>query len=221
MNSKTGKSIIVLFTALVITGTLFAQPRTGRGLGPCMNPGINNAAQPGSGLACILTDLTEDQQNELNKLRTAHFQEMRDFRNQMAELTAKQRTIMSKYDVDTDAAKKVAALKTELMKKRMEASIDHQADVKKVLTEEQYLQLEQIRARNQFRKGNNRGPGGAGFYNNRQNCPGNGYQRGGYGPGRNNFRGGAGPAALNEEVNLSDYEKEYQLAAWMKEPFVQ
>lgn len=183
--------------ASLVSTALIAQPRGGRGLGPGQGagPAWDDEDRPASRIEFILDDLTEDQKTELEALRLEHYKEMKDFRNQMGEIRAKQRTIMSEYNVDTKAAESLIDQKTALMNKQMKARIAHQADVKKVLTEEQFLKLEQARQKRQFahRGGNGfRGGNGAGPLAQGR---GQGYGQGprGAGQGYGPCGAGAGP----------------------------
>ena len=128
-----------------------------KGQGPGYGPGQgwNEGNRPGAGIENIISDLSEEQKAALQQLRTDHYAKMKDHRNQMGELAAKQRTIMSDYNIDQKAAEKLIDQKTELMNKQAKERVAHRAAVKKVLTEEQVLQLEQFRGKRQraYRKG--------------------------------------------------------------------
>jgi Spy/CpxP family protein refolding chaperone len=156
-----GKGIISTVLFAVLTVTVSAQPGQGRGYGPC--GGINQGNFHQSGIENTFSDLTEDQKAALAELRTEHFKKMKDFRNQMGEINAKQRTIMSDYQIDEKAAGKLIDQRTDLMNERMKTRIAHRAAVNQVLTEEQVLQLEQFRNHHQFAQKGNR-PGGKGNF---------------------------------------------------------
>lgn len=161
----------------LLTVTASAQPGQGRGFGPCGGTYQGNFRQ--AAVENILADLTDEQKAQLAELRTEHFKEMQNFRNQMGEISAKQRTIMSDYNVDEKAASMLIDQKTELMNAQMKARIAHRNAVNQILTEEQVLQLEQQRNQRQFaRQGNWNRPGGkAGF----RGCQQHG-NRGNFGP---------------------------------------
>jgi Spy/CpxP family protein refolding chaperone len=158
MNPIIKRTVLALTVSLVMLATANAQPRAGRGFGPGQGAGPAWSANQnlGPGTAMVLPDLTEDQKTSLQQLRTGHLQQMKNFRNQMGEISAKQRTIMSQQQVDQKAAEKLIDEKTALMNKQMKAQAAHMAAVKKVLTEEQLLQLEQRRMNRQFAGKNGR-----------------------------------------------------------------
>lgn len=174
-----GKGILTTMLLAVLTVTVSAQPGPGRGYGPCA--GANQGGFRQAAGADFLTDLTEDQKAKLSELRTEHYRQMQQFRNQMGEISAKQRTIMSDYDIDQKAAAKLIDQKTDLMNEQMKTRIAHRAEVNQVLTEEQVLQLEQRRNHRQFAQGGNRnrtgGKGNLGYHqrgnrgNFGSNCP--------------------------------------------------
>lgn len=171
-----GKGIISTVLFAVLTVTVSAQPGQGRGNGPC-GGGINQGNFNQAGIENCVTDLTEDQKAALAELRTERYTQMKDFRNQMGEISAKQRTIMSDYEIDEKAATKLIDQKTDLMNKQMKSRIAHRTAVNQILTEEQVIQVEQFRNHRQFSQKGNR-PGGKGnFRGNHQR--GN---RSGFGP---------------------------------------
>lgn len=134
----------MFLSTMMVAGSI-AQPGQGRGYGPGQGRGL--AQGQGQGIHAFqcqnIPDLTEEQQAELKTLRDKHFKEMKDFRNQMGEIRAKQTTVMSQNPIDEKAAAKLIDQKTELMNKQMKAQVSHRAAVKKVLTEEQVLAFEQ------------------------------------------------------------------------------
>ncbi len=171
------KGIISTTFFALLTITLSAQPGQGRGYGPC--GGVNQGNLRQAGIENILTDLTEDQKAALTELRADRYEQMKDYRNQMGEIRAKQRTIMSEYEIDEKAAAKLIDQKTELMNEQMKTRVAHRAEVNKILTEDQILKLEQHRKYRQFAQNGNRNRHG-GKGNFRHNAPrGN---RGYFGP---------------------------------------
>ena len=174
------KGIVSTMLFALLTVTVSAQPGQGRGMGPCGGTNQGNFRQ--AGLENILTDLTEDQKSALAELRTEQFKQMKDYRNQMGEIRAKQRTLMSEYSIDEKAAAKLVDQKTKLMNEQMKARIAHRAAVNKILTEDQLMQLEQRRNQGQYaRIGNGTRQGGQGSFRGQQprgnrgnfgpNCP--------------------------------------------------
>jgi Spy/CpxP family protein refolding chaperone len=173
-----GKGILTTMLLAILTVTVSAQPGQGRGYGPCGGTYQGNFRQAAA--ENILADLTEDQKAQLSELRTEHYKKMQQYRNQMGEISAKQRTIMSEYNVDEKAAAKLIDQKTDLINEQMKARIAHRNAVNQVLTEEQVLQLEQHRNHRQFaRQGNWNRPGAKGNFRGYQQ---RGNNRGYYGP---------------------------------------
>ena len=153
--------MLAILASAIMLVSVSAQPFGGRGYGPGQGPGYgpgqgwDNDYRPGAGIENIISNLSEEQKAALQQLRTEHYAKMKDHRNQMGELAAKQRTIMSDYIIDQKAAEKLIDQKTELMNKQMNERVAHRAAVNKELTEEQVLQLEQFRGNRQraYRKG--------------------------------------------------------------------
>jgi Spy/CpxP family protein refolding chaperone len=154
MKSSIKTGMLTLFASAIMVVTASAQPYGGRGAGQGPGQGLNEGNRPGAGIENIISDLTADQKAALQELRNEHYAKMKDHRNQMGELAAKQRTIMSDYEIDQKAAQKLIDQKTELMNKQMKERVAHRAAVNKVLTEEQVLQLERSRGNRQFARGN-------------------------------------------------------------------
>jgi len=161
MKAIVKKGLLTMFVSAIMLVTVSAQPFGGRGQGAGYGPGYgpgqgwNEGNRPGAGIENIISDLSEEQKATLQQLRTEHYAKMKNHRNQMGELAAKQRTIMSDYNIDQNAAEKLIDQKTELMNKQAKERVAHRAAVKNVLTEEQVLQLEQFRGNRQraYRKG--------------------------------------------------------------------
>ncbi|MDA3822671.1 MAG: Spy/CpxP family protein refolding chaperone [Bacteroidales bacterium] len=183
MKSIIRRTVFVLFVSTTIMATSFAQPGQGHGNGYGYGDGNgqrnNNGNLRNQGIENKSPDLTEDQISQLKALRLEHLKEMKDFRNEMGEINAKQRTAMSANPIDQKATAKLIDKKTDLLNKQMKAQVAHRADVMEVLTEEQILLLDSRMG--QGRHANNKGRVGQGKA---------GHRRGGnYGqhnrPGRN------------------------------------
>lgn len=156
MNTKVRRLFLTLFLSAAVLTVSFAQPHQGRGYGPGFGQG--NPAQKGMQIENVIPDLTEEQKSELKSLRTEHLKVMRDFRNQMGEITAKQRTAMSADPINEKETDNLIDQKTSLMNKQMKAQVAHRAAIKEILTEEQVLAMDEFRQRRQF-AGNNGKPG--------------------------------------------------------------
>ena len=115
----------------------------------------------------LALDLTEDQQEAMTSLRTENYKTMKPLKNKMAELKARERTLLSEETVDIKAVNKLIDEQTELNNKMRKIQVAHKVEVKEILTDEQIMKLDQHRkfsTNRHFRgEGPNRGPGqGAG-----------------------------------------------------------
>lgn len=116
-----------------------AQSRQGgRGLGS-YGAGEANATR----LAWL--DLTEVQQEELSTLRTEHYKEITPLRNKMAELRAREHTLLSEESVDMKAVELTIDEQTDLLNSMRKLQTKHQLAVKNILTDEQVMKLQQRR----------------------------------------------------------------------------
>lgn len=139
MKTRNMKFAGALLLGLLMVVTVNAQSRQGgRGLGPY-----------GAGKADInriaWLDLTETQQEELNTLRTEHYKEITPLRNKMAELRARERTLLSEESVDMTAVELNIDEQTDLMNSIKKLQTRHQVSVKSILTDEQVMKLQQRR----------------------------------------------------------------------------
>jgi len=144
----------MLALALMIGTTLYAQPGAGygpgatggRGLGPCgagLGPGNADRSQLRQFENCPLLNLSDEQKTQLKELRLEHYKAMKPLKNEMIELKAKERTLMSADDTNMKALNKVIDDQTALMNKMKKIQAENRIEGKKVLTEEQQLLLEQ------------------------------------------------------------------------------
>jgi Spy/CpxP family protein refolding chaperone len=192
------KAAGIILLAMVMAAGMNAQPRQGRGqgAGPC------NAACPGTsrnlhrgdgpgtaGRPFAALDLTEEQQEQLNALRLEHYKEMKPLRNQMEELRLKKRNLMSEDNADLKAVNKIIDEQTALSNKMQKLAAENRLETRQVLTEEQRMNLDQMREFGQGRQGRN---GNAHAFR-----PGPGFC--GYGPRWNNGDF-SGPAQGSEEA---------------------
>lgn len=145
----------LLFGILMITTVNAQSPRQGgRGLGPCgagegpgYGRGLNQSeyAQSGRAGQFARLDLSEEQQAKISSLHTEHYKEITPLRNKMAELKARERTLLSEESVDMKAVNKTIDEQTDLMNKMRKLQTKHQVAVKSNLTDEQVIQLQQRR----------------------------------------------------------------------------
>jgi Spy/CpxP family protein refolding chaperone len=124
MNTKNIKSISLFLTGVLMVTALSAQsPRQGiRGL-----------------------DLSEEQQSEMTTLRTDHNKAITPLRNKMGELKARERTLLSEDPVDMKAVKENIDEQSELTSIIRMLQVEYQVAVKKILTDEQVMKLQQPR----------------------------------------------------------------------------
>lgn len=163
--------------AVVMTMGMMAQPQN-FGNKRCMN----------------IPDITEDQKTELQALRLDQQKASLDYRNQMGEIRARQRTLMSETTIDEKAMGKLIDEKTALMNQHLKDGVAHKAAVKEILTEEQQVYLNKMQNQRQQFAGRGAGRGaGKGFHASQGRGAGNGYHAG-QGKG---MRGGAGRGAGN------------------------
>jgi Spy/CpxP family protein refolding chaperone len=130
-----------------------------------------------------IPDLTENQEAKIKDLRLDHLKEMNNYRNQMNELRAKERTLMTTDGTNMSEINAVIDQRTDVHNKMMKASAKHRRDVRSTLTDEQKVYFD---AMPRHGRGNGRGHGKAGRGSRNFNGPGQGYGQGqglGYGRG--------------------------------------
>ena len=174
MKTQLIKSVGLFMLAALMVTTLNAQSsrQGGRGSGP---NGWGNERMS----AHFSLDLTTEQKEAMQTLRTENYKTMKPLKNKMLELKARERTLMSEEAVDMKAVNKVIDEQTDLMNNMRKVQAAHKVKVKEILTDEQEMKLEQ---RN--RNGSNRGQGS--YHRQRMDRP---YYREGSGSGQ---RGGSG-----------------------------
>jgi len=147
----------LLFGLLILTAVNAQSRQGGRGHG-------SYEAGEGHGNRFARLDLTEEQQEELTTLRTGHYKEITPLRNKMAELRARERTLLSEEKVDMTAVENTIDEQTDLMNSMKKLQINHQLEVKSILSDEQMMKLEMRRQFSQrdgfHRKGSHRGDRG-------------------------------------------------------------
>lgn len=148
----------VFLLALLMTSAMNAQPnRQG-------NRGMANGERSG---AVTRLDLSEAQSEEITKLRTELYTSMKPLKAKMAELRARERTLLSEESVDLKAVDKVIDEQSDLTNKMRKEQVRHQVAMNNVLSDEQQMKLEQGR-RHSVRMGQapkGRGAGSGTGYN--------------------------------------------------------
>lgn len=97
-------------------------------------------------------DLSEDQQSELKSLRLENYTSMKPLKNKMAELKAKERTLMSEQKVNLNEVNSVIDEQTKLSSQIRKMQAAHKVKVKSVFTDEQLMKLEQHKKIRKHRK---------------------------------------------------------------------
>ena len=105
--------------------------------GQAFGPGHQRIAQH------MLLDLSEDQMEEMKVLRSEHYKIMKPLRNLNIELKAKERTLLSEENVKMKAVNQVIDEQTDLINKIRKLQVEHQLQVKSILTDEQVMIFEQ------------------------------------------------------------------------------
>lgn len=158
MKNQWIKTTGMLVLAVIMLSGVDAQPRYGRGYGPggqgygpCgqgYGPYVRGGQNIGPGygrMQPFALDLTEEQQEQMQTLRLAHYKVMKPLRNQMAELKARERTLLSEEEVDMKSIHKVIDNQTDLMNEMRKLQAEHRVAAREILTDEQVMQLDQRR----------------------------------------------------------------------------
>jgi len=148
---------IVALAVIMLSG-VNAQPRYGKGngpggkgFGPCgqgdgPHMQYNRDFHRGYGkMQSFSLDLTEVQQEQMEALRLEHHKVMKPLKNKMAELKARERTLLSEEQVDMKSIHKVIDDQTDLMNEMRKIQVEHKLAAKEILTDEQIMKLDQRR----------------------------------------------------------------------------
>lgn len=162
---------IALLAATMLTGVNFeASGQDGRGLGPCgegFGPGPRVSGVQGYGQGHRINagrvhhghyfgpgrragqfsqqralDLTPEQQEQIKALRMEHYKTMKPLKNKMAELKARERTLLSEEKVDMKAMNSNIDEQTSLINKIKKLQVEQKLKMKENLTDEQIMLLE-------------------------------------------------------------------------------
>jgi Spy/CpxP family protein refolding chaperone len=123
------KTVLVFAVALILATGMDAFAQRGRGMAP--------RGGAGAGQVCMnIPDLTEDQMQEITRLRTAHLGEMQSYRDQIDINRIQYRSLM-REGADMGAInsniEERAEIRTQMEKKQAE----HHRSVRNILTEDQ------------------------------------------------------------------------------------
>lgn len=157
---KTKMLAIVIFTfALFTTINAFAQPgRRTQDFRPqqrfAERP-MERSERPQRQMLeeCILPDLTEEQEAQMKELRLARLESSTRHRNQMDELRARKRNLMTQSSVDNDAISNIIDEMTALKNAQMKEAVNKRQAVRNMLTEEQRVIFDSRQARRPGQRG--------------------------------------------------------------------
>jgi Spy/CpxP family protein refolding chaperone len=136
---KTKRVLIGMLLGIMIFGfESYAQQRGPRHPGPAMRPQME--ANKG---------LSEEQQAKIKELRIANLEKMTQNRNQIAELEARKRSLMTAKNPNQKEIEMLIDEISELQTQQMKDRTDMQLKVRALLTEEQRIVFD---ARNQKQK---------------------------------------------------------------------
>ena len=143
MKTKALISLIFVFVML-FSADIFAQ-RGGRS--PGQRPQQRFAERPAERAErpqrlmaedCVFfEDLSEEQQAQMKKLRLEALERSTAHRNQMGELRARKRTMMTEAEADTDAINGIIDEMTALRNVQMKERVAHRQAIRGMLTDEQ------------------------------------------------------------------------------------
>ncbi|MBN2213339.1 MAG: Spy/CpxP family protein refolding chaperone [Bacteroidales bacterium] len=159
------RTMMMVLSGLILTVSLMAQ----RGYGP----GGNNQERAGIGRYCqAIPDLTDEQEQQIMNLRTAHMKEMNGYRSDLSIKRAELRKLQTADNADMNKINakidEIGKMKTE-MSKIMAA---HLQKVRALLTDEQRVFFD---SRHNRRKGPGMRMGRQEFFGNRDGsgpyCP--------------------------------------------------
>lgn len=130
MKNTKMKTNLVLVAALLLSINLgvMAQQGNGRGYGPGWQNG--NFCEN-------IPDLTEDQESQIQTLRTAHWKDMQNFRNELGEKRAKMQTLQTADNVNMDEINNLIEEMGTIRTNKQKSAVAHRMDVRNLLTDDQ------------------------------------------------------------------------------------
>lgn len=157
MKTQWIRSAGVLLLSVILVAGLNAQPRRqgGQGLnpgngkfhpdGPRYGQSRGNGNGQGAGFHSQqnMLDLSQEQQEEMKTLRMEHYKTMKPLKNEMAELKARERTLLSEQEADMKAINSVIDDQSELLGKIRKLQVEQKLKMKEILTDEQIMKLDQ------------------------------------------------------------------------------
>ena len=116
----------VLLLSVIMLSGIDAQPRYGK-----MHP--------------TSLELAGEQEKQMKTLRLEQYKVMKPLKSKMAELKARERTLLSEEDVDMKSIHKVIDDQTALTNKMRKLQVEHRVAVREILTDEQIMKLDKRR----------------------------------------------------------------------------
>jgi Spy/CpxP family protein refolding chaperone len=148
--------------------TAIAQPGNGRGQGQGQGFRGGEPNEMGFGQVCRLAflDLSDDQQKQMEALRTKHLSETQGYRNELNEKEAKLGTLRTAAKPDMAQINQVVKDMGDIKLKMAQSREAHIQDIRKVLTDAQRAEFDAHAAAGG--RGMGKGHHGGGF---KGNCP--------------------------------------------------
>jgi len=143
------KKYIALIVIMTITGlSLSAQPNRGKGFRNAGGPCYQQFGERGFGM-----DLTDEQQEAIRELRVEHMKNTLPLRNQMQELAAEYRSLITQDEPNMGAVENNIDQRAEVRKELQKIRAEHRLEVRSQLTDDQKV-LFDSRRMNRSGKGN-------------------------------------------------------------------
>lgn len=142
MKTLTKNTLFIAILAVMIPLSSMAQP------GPRFRDNDRRGlAYNECRLEQVIPDLTDEQSEQLKALRLDQLESSQKYRNEMGEIRAKQRTLMSENPINQGALEDLIDDKAALMKAHQKDVLAHRVAVSEVLTEDQLLVYNQFSQR--------------------------------------------------------------------------
>ncbi|MCF8229730.1 MAG: Spy/CpxP family protein refolding chaperone [Bacteroidales bacterium] len=169
MNGKSFRSgVIALLIMVLAASTVFAQP----GMGRMKKKGFRNMDR--ESLCMRLPDLTEGQEEQIEKMKTDFFSEITPVKNQLDIKKAELKALSTGDEVDLKKINAKIDEITDLQGDVMKKHAAHRQKIREILNEKQKMMFDQHAQRfgTGMHQGFNRpGPGPKGFRGPHPDCP--------------------------------------------------
>jgi Spy/CpxP family protein refolding chaperone len=135
---NTRRLLTGLFLVLFTFGFANAQPGMGKN-----RDQFQPRPERGQRMAALL-DLTEEQQQQIDKIRLEHLKNMESTRSELQKLRSEYRLLLVADSYDRNKVKQKLDDISALKEKLELAKADHFAEIRKILTEEQKVKFDQF-----------------------------------------------------------------------------